>query len=717
MYYDDLTPLQNRYIGDQGIESLYEHQISLILHIKNKKNMIVSMPTASGKSLIAYLSILRTLEDNKKAVYIVPLRALAAEKYNDLKQINNYGYRVMLSIGSVEDDINLDDVDVLVATSEKFDSIMRSGNKWMNNLGIAVIDEIHMIGEPNRGPTLESVISKIKTIKPDTQIVGLSATIPNGQDLAEWLNAKYVYTEWRPVELEVYAVDKDSKQMYSESSNDIVNNLEKDKDAVLQIINKTLSSNGQILMFSNSRKNVEKYADQYTPYIIKYLSSKNKKDIDKEAKELNDDVELSSAGKKLFALVKSGVAFHHAGLSNSQRGIVETLFKKRLIKLIVATPTLAAGVNLPAKTVIINETYRMGNGSFSPLSIFEIKQMCGRAGRPGYDKKGEAYIISSKSAFYNVINRYLQGNVEKIKSSFFIEDSLKTHILSVISSGFATNINLIKGFLENTFGSYQNPSFDVDNLLSDVVEFLNAYGFVTTDGYNIKATSFGKLTSTLYIHPDTAILFKRSIEKYDEKFILSIFQIISYSPDTIPLFISNKKGGDEGEIIDAIIQNYKNKWMIDPDKLSEHEYIRFLNSVKTAMMYMDWIEEVPIYELERKYGIGPGDIMNKVETATWLSYAMRELSVLFNKEVRKAIDRLHIRIANGVKDELVELVMLPQIGRIRARKLYDMGIHTVDDFVKADIELIATVVPRKYAENIKYKWNDRAKKDSTNASF
>lgn len=167
------------------------------------KNLLVCTPTASGKTLIAELAALKSIiEGRGKAVYIAPLKALASEKYNDFNRKYNLIAKIALSIGDIDSaDSFLSDYDLIVTTSEKFDSLMRHNSGWIANIATVVVDEIHLLNDQGRGPTLEILLTILKQLLKNAQIIALSATIGNAEELAEWLNAGLVVDEWRPVKL------------------------------------------------------------------------------------------------------------------------------------------------------------------------------------------------------------------------------------------------------------------------------------------------------------------------------------------------------------------------------------------------------------------------------------------------------------------------------------------------------------------------------------
>ena len=403
-------------IKNDGITELYPPQADAIPVIFNEKNLLLSIPTASGKSLIAYLAILNNLQKYAgKALYIVPLIALAKEKYEELKAFESLGFKVGISTGDLDDtDPRLSRYDIIVCTSEKADSILRHKISWIQEIGIVVIDEIHLIHDPSRGPTLEVLIARFQAMRQKIQIIGLSATIANATEMALWLNATLIQSDWRPVPLHEGIFYQDSIHFGNGTVAEIDHT---HKNPIFQLVRDTFDNDGQALIFVNSRRSTESVARNLASYLKDMVSDEDKGKIQIIIDSVKrGNVEHTKIDTNLFSCIRSGVAFHHAGLASHHRRLIESNYKKGIIRCIVATPTLAAGVNIPAKRVIIRDLWRYDpDFGMKSIPVLEYKQQAGRAGRPRYDSFGEAITVAKDENQKNsIFQTYIHGDVEPI---------------------------------------------------------------------------------------------------------------------------------------------------------------------------------------------------------------------------------------------------------------------------------------------------------------
>ena len=691
-----------------GYVTLHPPQEKAIPIALEGKNLVVAVPTASGKSLIGYAAALKTiLERRKKVLYIVPLKALASEKKDDMDRFAHLGIRTSLSIGDLDsEDKWLEQADFIVATSEKADSLIRHGSSIIDEIGLVIADEIHLIHDPSRGPTLEVALTKIKRKHEDAQIIALSATISNANDLAMWLDAELVKMDWRPIPLHEGVYYNDEVTFEDGHSIDV----EAGKDEIWALVEQSILGGGQCIIFVNARRSTESLAVKYSPKMRKYAERIL---TDEEVSTIEGDSDSTSLGKKLCECIRNGMAFHNAGLTYRQRRYVEDNFRNGNIKCIVATPTLAAGINLPARRVIVRDTKRFEtNSGNTPIPVMEIKQMCGRAGRPGYDPYGEAILIAKTYEDYeNLMDNYVMCDTETIMSKLGNETVLRNHILGLIATGDVSDTDDIIGFIRDTFYGSESQLYGIESAVDNVVDYLCENGMAETKGDDVMVLPFGKRVSDLYIDPKSAVILRDAIEKMDDDTQdIPILHAVAATPDVMGLY--PKK--NDRELLMAVDRDYEDMFLIDNPDESEYYYEYHLSDLKTACLIKDWIDERSEEAITDSFGIGPGDIRSRVDMMDWLLYAMSEIAVLFKPNVVKRLRELLVRIRYGIKGELIDLVSFKGIGRTRARSLYDNGVRTRDDVESIDINALAAIpnIGNALAHKLKEELGQTEKKDT-----
>ncbi|MFA5102540.1 MAG: DEAD/DEAH box helicase [Candidatus Thermoplasmatota archaeon] len=686
----------------QGIVDFYPPQAEALPYALRGEHLVLSIPTAAGKSLVAYLAIIhRLLQEGGKAFYIVPLRALAREKYEDLKAFEPLGLKIGLSTGDLdESDVRLSKYDIIVCTSEKADSLLRHGLRWVDKIKVLVIDEVHLIHDPARGPTLEVIIAQIKALNPATQLIALSATIKNAVELADWLGGKLIQSDWRPVVLKEGVFFHNTIKYNDSSTKKMMGDT---KQALELLVQESLKDGGQTLIFVNNRKSTVSLANRLSSVVAAHLSDKEKTELKKLVRSMkHEQTEIASIEQSLVTSVEHGVAFHHAGLESSQRRLVEQGFKDHRIKCIVATPTLAAGVNIPARRVIIRDLWRYDeNFGMAPIPILEYKQQAGRAGRPRYDTVGEAITIAKDSnqrdqIFYN----YILADTEPIYSKLGSQSALRMHLLAAVATQFVHSADEMYRFIQSTFYAYQTDEFTIKKEVDVAVEFLREHQLIEETEDQYLATLFGTRTSSLYIDPLSAIQLKTALERSNEKEAtpLSFLHAICATPDLRSLYL---RGSDVW--VEEKADCVKHSLLLDVPLASSDEYEWFLSDLKTALLLEDWIDERPYDALVQKYNIWPGDVHSVVEMAEWLLHATREFARMYNFSCVSDVSDLLIRVQNGCKEELLNLVSLKGIGRVRARSLYHEGFHSVNDLRTVPVERLAKIktIGTAVAKNIK----------------
>ncbi len=695
----DLPDAAIKFLKSQGYEKLYPPQADSVKSgLLDGKSILVSSPTASGKTLIAMLAMISYLSKNTgKVIYLSPLRALAAEKFSEFKKLEKVAIgnkvKVSISTGDYENiEKHLEKSNVLILTNEKMDSIIRHGAEWVEEIGLVISDEIHLIGDENRGPTLEMILTQLKLLDTKPQIVGLSATITNSDEIADWLDCKLVQNDWRPVPLTEGVCDAGEVTMNDGKTFSVERSI---CGTPIDLGVQSVKEGGQSLVFAETRNRSKSLATKAADAISQILEKKDLKELEKTSKKILSENEHTELIKTLAFLVKKGVAFHHAGLNQNCRETIETEFRKGTIKLLSSTPTLAAGINLPARRVVISSVnrYNAKVGANRPISILEYKQLCGRAGRPQYDDYGEAIIVGNGNA-EDLINYYVNGEPEPIISKITDDKSLRTHILSVIVTHPGIKKDEILEFFLQTLGGLQSRKPTIKFAIDISLRFLSSEYLIIKKGERYAATEFGKKTSMLYIDPLTATYFRDAIENVSQerKHTFGFLHLISNCEEFFPKFSLRNKDYESASLL---IENNSSE-LLEP--ISEYDCSRSLLALQA------WISESSELSLSDNLGIESGDMHRMTETANWLSYCLREISKHVERaDLLEELGNLRKRIVYGIKEELLELVRVKGIGRVRARTLYKHGIKNLDDLAKIPVNKLAEIdkIGSTLADNIK----------------
>lgn len=675
------------FLLSEGFECLYPPQEACIKEgLLDGQSILVSAPTASGKTLIAILAMISYISQNTgKVIYLSPLRALAAEKFKEFKKLEKITFKnkfkVGISTGDFESiDKNLSKNNVLILTNEKMDSIIRHSADWIDDIGLVIADEVHLIGDDDRGPTLEMILTKLKLLEKRPQIVGLSATITNSDDIAQWLGCALVENKWRPVPLSEGVCDGDRVIMNDGRMFHVERSI---RGTAIDLGVQSVMDGGQSLIFAETRTRSKSLATKASDAISRLLKVNEIKTLETVSKKILANNEHTDLTTVLADLVKKGVAFHHAGLNQNCRDIIEDEFRKGLIKLLSSTPTLAAGVNLPARRVVISNInrYNAKIGANRPISVLEYKQLCGRAGRPQYDDFGESIIVGNANTD-DLLDYYVNGEPESIVSKITEDKSLRTHVLSIIATNPGIKKEEILDFFLQTFGGIQSRKPTVKFAIDVSLRFLKTQNLILNKGDRYAATEFGKKTSMLYIDPLTATYFRDTIENVSKKgkHTLGLIHLISSTEEFFPKFAMRNKDYETASIL---IENHQSELL---ESISEYDCSRSLMALHA------WITESSELSISDQFGVESGDLHRMVETADWLMYCLREISKHVERiDLLDELANLRTRIVYGIKEELLDLVKIKGIGRVRARMLYKHGLKTNDDLAKIPVKKLAEI--------------------------
>ena len=698
----NLSPAAVSLLREDGIEQLYPPQTAAVdAGVTDGDSVVASVPTASGKTLIAKLALLSALETDGMGLYIVPLRALANEKHDEFAALESLGIDVGIATGNYEGRGEwLSGKDLIVATSEKVDSLVRNDAPWIDSLSCVVADEIHLIDDPNRGPTLEVTLAKLRRVNPGLQVVALSATVANGETMAEWLDASLIESDWRPVDLRM-GVHYGNAVTFDDGTQRelLVRDQERQTAA---IVRSTLADDGSTLVFVNSRRNAQAAAKRLTDTVEPRLTQQERADLTTLAGTLREDSD-TELSRILAECVEAGTAFHHAGLTGDQRSAIEAAFRDRQLKAVVATPTLAAGVNTPSRRVVVRDWRRYDSsvGGMAPLSVLEVHQMMGRAGRPGLDPYGEALLLArSHDDREELFDRYIYADPEPVESKLATEPALRTHVLATVASGFANSQESLEEFLSETLYATQTADrTQLERVLEDVLWYLEANEFITRTDESVQATDLGQVVSRLYLDPMSAATIIDGIAAADDPTAIGWYHVIARTPDLYELYL---RSGDREHYTEVHHERSGELIGTAPSEFDETAFEEWLAALKTARLLEDWALECDEEEITERYDVGPGDIRGKVDTAEWLLGAAEELAAAVDKSAVHSIAQARRRVVHGVTPELLELVSVNGVGRKRARRLYDAGIETPAALKEADTDRVVTALGGRagVAENI-----------------
>ncbi|XP_065732505.1 DNA polymerase theta [Phocoena phocoena] len=746
-----------------GVKKMFEWQAECLLlgQVLEGKNLVYSAPTSAGKTLVAELLILkRVLETRKKALFILPFVSVAKEKkYYFQSLFQEVGIKVDGYMGSTSPTGRFSSLDIAVCTIERANGLINrliEENK-MDLLGMVVVDELHMLGDSPRGYLLELLLTKISYITQKSascqaylasplsnavQIVGMSATLPNLELVASWLNAELYHTDFRPVPL-LESV-KIGNSIYDSSLKPVrefqpMLQVKGDEDHVVSLCYETIRDNHSVLLFCPSKKWCEKLADiiAYAFYSLHHqaeglVRSSELPPVILEQKgllEVMDQLKRLPSGldSVLQKTVPWGVAFHHAGLTFEERDIIEGAFRQGQIRVLAATSTLSSGVNLPARRVIIRTPIFSGR----PLDILTYKQMVGRAGRKGVDTVGESILICKNSEKSKGI-ALLQGSLKPVRSCLQrqegeeVTSSMIRAILEIIVGGVASTSQDIQTYASCTFlaasmkegkqGIQKNKDSVQLGAIEACVMWLLENEFIQiteasdgTEGNVYHPTHLGSATLSSSLSPvDTLDIFA-DLQRAMKGFVLEndlhiVYLVTPVFEDwtTIDWYrffclweklpasmkrVAELVGVEEGFLARCV----KGKVVARTEK--QHRQMAIHKRFFTSLVLLDLISEVPLKEINQKYGCSRGQIQSLQQSAA--VYAGM-ITVFSNRlgwhNMELLLSQFQKRLTFGIQRELCDLVRVSLLNAQRARFLYASGFLTVADLARADVADVESVL-------------------------
>lgn len=645
-------------------------------YLEDKSNYIISIPTASGKTVLGILPALKTILNGGKAIYAAPLLSIQNEKVKEFKAFEEHGIKVGKHPSNS---------DLSVMVFESFDALTRFSWNVLREVDTLIIDEFHMIGEYSRGPTLESAITRAKIINPSLRIIALSATLKNIDEIEQWLDGKTVKHNYRPVPLNKEVLDA---EMF---------NTKNKNDVIVKIVEKAIEDNSQALSFVSTRR----FTESLATYVAKKIDKKTTKEQKQKFKQVADKLLEVPKKKgslptttclKLAEAAEKGVVFHHAGLFNEQKEIIEDEFRKGNILMITATPSLMYGVNLPSKYVVIRDHTRWTSNGPASIPVFDYEQMSGRAGRPQYDDVGYSYLVAkTMDEAFDLEARYVNGEIELTNSKLIDnKDAIYKQIIAQIASSLSKNLDDLNDFFGKTLYGFQmknNPSmsmFAQDSLnweLESALEFLLQNGIIRATPEGLKTTDFGNLIAKSNYAVETAVKIKEYVSTMEKLNPAEMIYALAETPD-LPLI------------------SFKGRKSKDPvrDKLSECGLfaVDIGNPEATAVSLIEWIDERNEYEIENAYNVYSASTRRSAyEASRLVKFAKNTLEVLGNYSNLKDMDYLSARLYYGVKEDIIPLVVgVKRLGRKRARLLMKTFGDNLSEASKKELQKVEGIGPK-----------------------
>ena len=628
-----------------------------------ESNVVAAAPTGAGKTALAELAICETLREGGTALFVAPMRALTNEKESEWERFEALGYSVYVVTG--ERDLTprrAERADILVMTPEKADSATRKHDSgrygFITDVDCLVVDEVHLLDSAGRGGVLEVTVSRLRRLC-DPRIVALSATMPNVSDVAEWLDAPAETTfrfgdDYRPVDLET------DVRTYTHGENSFADKYRRLYRA-LDLAEPHVREDGQALVFVSSRQDAvmaaKKTRDELTERDVP-VSARGDYDFHTAAEELENDALRQS--------VIDGVAFHHAGLSKADRDRVEAWFREGDVAVLFSTSTLAWGVNLPARCVVIRDTKHHdpleGEVDISPLDVL---QMLGRAGRPGYDDVGHGWVVCDRDDADKYRRLLREG--KEIESE--LDAELDAHLNAEIAMGTIRDLDDVMAWLETTYFYVRARSEperygfgDLRERVRSTLDDLVADGFVETDDdLGVSATPLGRLASKYYLRLPTARRFRALVER-DAVDVGAVLETVAGATE----FDSVSARQAETDAVDAVLSG------VDADvEGGNRKVLAILTAAMDDATPADLRDDAWVIE----------------RNALRLLGALREFAETFaDPRVANLVRRVEARVDHGVPREAVGLTAVDGVGSSRAATLSTGGLTRPADVVDAGVD-------------------------------
>ncbi|XP_041825219.1 helicase POLQ-like [Melanotaenia boesemani] len=718
----------------RGIQKLYDWQETCLNLdcIQQRKNLIYSLPTSGGKTLVAEILILRELLCRKKdCLFILPYISLVQEKVRGLA---SFGLELDFMVeeyagskGKFPPVKRKSKTSLYVATIEKAHSLVNSliETGRLDNLGLVVVDELHMLGDGSRGAVIEMTLAKVQYMSKTAQIIGMSATLGNIKDLQTFLRAENYTNDFRPVQLKEFVklndtiCEVDTKEescfrfsrllnfKYSSAMQKI------DPDHIIALVTEIIPTHS-CLVFCPTKKNCENVAGM----ICKYLKNEFLQHREAEKAVLLRELRDSGNGSVCPVLrrtVHYGVAYHHSGLTSEERKLVEEAYSNGVLCLLTCTSTLAAGINLPARRVILRSPYIATDF----LKRSQYKQMVGRAGRAGIDTVGESILILQEKD-RNMAKALVCAPMENCYSNLMQDDGkgILSLILSLIGLNITTSLQQIQDFLRGTLLFVQQQQLCVDRSLGDVVQqcvhTLKEKDLITireTDSPMLQITKLGRATYKGSVDLTYCDLLYKDLCKGLEGLLLNSYLHLVYlvtpydliaqcKPDWMIYFRQFTLLSATEQKMSAVVgvpESFVARKAAGQTVKKDVNLV-VVNRMYLALVLFSLLKETNVWTVADRFQLSRGFVQTLLSSASafcsCVMHFTEELEELW--PFKALLTELTRRLSYCVKAELIPLMEVAGVTEVRAKQLYNAGYKTPTHLANADPAVLCRMIENLY---------------------
>ena len=706
------------------------------------RSLVISSPTSSGKTFVGEMAALRSAFAGQRVLYLTPLRALAEEKYETFRaRYGTYGVKVVVATRDrreFDHDIEHGDFHLAVLVYEKLAQLLVRHPHLLRTVALVVVDELQMLGDPERGSGLELTLTKLLSAVPRPQLLGLSAVLREAEQVAAWLDADLLLQDERPVELYRGVVfgDRFRYRTYNtgEEGEERLAPVESDdpREILYTHVTHIAQRGEQILVFLKGKRDTVQCALE--------LAAAAELAPAADALAALEPLQETSLKAQLRTALAGGVAFHHADLTSAERAIVEAAYRRGEARVIACTTTLAFGVNLPASTVFIEAVKwdtdkRTGTAMEVPLSWAEYENISGRAGRLGFASPppslggrpepvegrggkvafGRSILIATNQFQADLLWRgYVMGEQEQFTPAPG-QTGLTDRILNLIVSKVCLSTDEIHAFLGLTYlgfqqrGTHVQTSNEAERALSALVktQLVNR----AEDG-RLEASTLGEVAARKGIRATTAVKLARFFESAQGRDVseLELFYALSLTDDgqkmQIPLSSAEHRGrGYESKV---------GEWIRERGSEPGDELRKLLNtrmlpttqearSAKLSLLLLGWINGDELSSLENRCQCYAGTILSLTDEVSWLVDAAAEIAEVMGWASAPQLSELAERARLGVAPPSLELARahLPGLNREEIKTLVSAGFDSPLAVRQAPPEVLAPYLSPQQIEALR----------------